>query len=58
MAMQFEVHLNQITEWKRQLLDQAADAFGGGEVAPPVDLAPLDAYIGTRPSPLPRFHGH
>lgn len=27
LAEQFDVHANQITEWKRQLLGQAEDAF-------------------------------
>ena len=47
VSKQFEVHPTQITEWKRQLLEHAADAFGGGaERVEPVDLAPLRAKIG------------
>ena len=47
LCRQFELHPNQITEWKRQLLKHATDAFGGGaEAAEPVDLAPLHAKIG------------
>lgn len=40
------MHANQITEWKRQLVERAAAAFDGGTVAPAVDLIPLQAKIG------------
>jgi hypothetical protein len=41
-----DVHPNQITEWKRQLVDRAADVFGGEPNTPPVDLKVLHAKIG------------
>ena len=38
LAQQFEVHPSQITDWKRQLSDRAADIFGkSSESSPAVD---------------------
>lgn len=35
LAQRFDVPPNQITEWKRQLSDQAADISGGGTASGP-----------------------
>ena len=51
LAQQFDIHPNQITQWKGQLLDGAAGVFGSdsrtnGNNGPAVDLTVLHAKIG------------
>ncbi len=46
LCEQFELHPNQITEWKRQLLERAAEVFDAGARPEAVNLAPLHAKIG------------
>ena len=46
LCEQFELHPNQIADWKRQLLERAAEVFDGGVRPEPVNLAPLHAKIG------------
>jgi transposase len=47
LAQQYDVHPNQITAWKAQVLDGAAGLFGGAATeAPAVDLKVLHAKIG------------
>ena len=47
LAQQFEIHPNQITDWKRQLSDRAAVVFGkSSESNPPVDVKAMHAKIG------------
>ena len=52
LAEQFDVHANQITTWKDQLQQGAADVFGPGggggtaASAPSVDVKSLHAKIG------------
>jgi transposase-like protein len=49
LAQQFDVHPNQITGWKAQLVDSAPEVFGAsgsGATAPAVDVKTLHAKLG------------
>ncbi len=48
LSQQFDVHSNQITQWKNQLLERAGVVFesSGHQGAPPIDLKALHAKIG------------
>lgn len=49
LAQQFDVHTNQITVWRAQLLEGSAGVFGGerpAASAPAVDVTALHAKIG------------
>ena len=52
LASRFDVHSHQITQWKQQLVAQAADVFTSEGVrtaaTPPVDIKALHAKIGQQ----------
>ena len=52
IAEQFQVHPTQVTEWKRQLLEKAAEVFeggaGGAKAENEPDLKVLHAKIGQQ----------
>src|SRR3954465_12350078 len=59
LAQQFDVHPNQITAWKAQLVGGAAEVFGasGGATAPAVDVKTLHAKIGVQAADRPGRSG-
>ena len=47
LAEQFDLHPNQIIDWKKQLQQNASEVFGSSTTkAEPTDLKPLHAKIG------------
>ena len=47
LAEQFDVHPNQISTWREQLLKGASDVFGDGEKSAPLDWSQESAQPAT-----------
>lgn len=54
LAHRYEVHANQITQWKKELVERAAEVFGS-KAGEAIDLAPLHAKIGKQALELDFF---
>ena len=48
LCQQYELHPNQINDWKKLLLERAVELFDRGAAPEPVDLKPLHAKIGQQ----------
>lgn len=46
LAEQYEIHPNQITTWKRQMVEGASDVFEKSPKKPGIDIKALHAKIG------------
>jgi transposase-like protein len=46
LAKRFDIHANQIAQWKEQLVNGAAEVFGATTSEPAVDVKALHAKIG------------
>ena len=53
LAEQFDVHQNQVQDWRKQLLDQADTVFGSGQDRKTADEAHLRYSTATRAVSLP-----